>query len=174
MNIVLYRSKYGHTLQYATWIANALNAELRAFDAFKKKEIANYDTIVFGTGVYVGAMNGIKKALKMFANKSIVIFACGGNAGVEADIKQIKDHNFTAEQLAYHSFFYLPGGLDLSKVKGIMKFFMNMGKKALQAKQDKTKDDIEFLKGFEQPTYYVDEANIASLVDFVRSRTTSK
>ncbi|MCK7487702.1 MAG: flavodoxin domain-containing protein [Bacillus subtilis] len=111
MNIVLYRSKYGHTLQYATWIANALNAELRAFDAFKKKEIANYDTIVFGTGVYIGAMNGLKKALKMFANKPVVIFACGGNAGIEADIQHIKDHNFTQDQLAFHSFFYLPGGL---------------------------------------------------------------
>jgi menaquinone-dependent protoporphyrinogen IX oxidase len=167
VNIVLYLSKYGHTKQYASWIAKALNADIMPFNEFRKKDLIKYDHVIFGTGVYIGKMNGIKKALKMFHHKPAVIFACGGNAGVEEDIKRITEVNFSPELLAFHKFFYLPGGLDLSKVRGIMKFFMNIGRKSLQNKPDKTKDDIEFLKGFEHPTYFVDEKHIAPIVDYV-------
>lgn len=165
MNIVLYRSKYGHTMQYAKWIGEALNADVKPINKFRRKELSKYDTVIFGTGVYVGKMSGLKKALKMLKNKPSVIFACGGNPGIEEEIQRIKDTNFTKELLSYHTFFYLPGGLDFSKVKGIMKFFLQIGRKALQNKQNKTQDEIEFLKGFEHPTYFVDKRNIEPIVN---------
>ncbi|MDP2424917.1 MAG: flavodoxin domain-containing protein [bacterium] len=169
MIIVLYLSKYGNTLQYASWIADALNAELRPFTKFRKSEISNYDTIIFGTGVYIGKMNGLSKALKMFSKKPSIIFACGGNSGVEEEVKKITDHNFTSNSLLLHKFFYLPGGLDFNKVKGIMKFFLSIGKNSLLKKPDKTQEEIEFLNGFINPTNYVDELHIQPIVDYVRS-----
>ncbi len=37
-NIVLYKSKYGNTLQYATWIAEELGWELRDFLNLKRQK----------------------------------------------------------------------------------------------------------------------------------------
>ena len=120
-NIVLYKSRYGNTFQYATWIAEALQWEIREFSEFKKEEINEYQNIIFGTGVYMGKMNQIKKVLKWFEDKPIIIFACAGNNNVREDIEVIKRNNFTEEQLAFHKFFYLPGGVDFSKVQGLFK-----------------------------------------------------
>jgi menaquinone-dependent protoporphyrinogen IX oxidase len=122
--IVLYKSKYEHTKQYATWIANELNFELRDLSAFKKKENDNYEIFIFGSGVYMGKMNQIKPVLKIFSKKPISIFACAGNPGLEKEINDIKQANFNSDTLGYHKFFYLPGGVDFTKVKGFMKFFI--------------------------------------------------
>ena len=168
-NIVLYKSKYGNTLQYATWLSEALNFELRDFKAFKKREIKNYQTIIFGSGVYMGKMNKVKKVLKWFQDKPIIIFACAGNLNVERDIEEIKNANFTLEQLKYHHFFYLPGGVDFTKLKGLMKsmvkFFINM----IERKKDKTPDEIAILDGYKHPSHYVDKKYIEEIVNFVQT-----
>ncbi|PKL00382.1 MAG: hypothetical protein CVV56_06585 [Tenericutes bacterium HGW-Tenericutes-1] len=168
-NIVLYKSKYGNTLQYATWLSETLGYELRDFKDFKKREIKNYQTIIFGSGVYMGKMNKLKKVLKWFNEKPIIIFACAGNLNVEKDIEEIKKANFTLEQLKYHHFFYLPGGVDFTKLKGLMKsmvkFFINM----IEKKQDKTPDEIAILDGYKHPSHYVDKKYIEKIVNYVQT-----
>ncbi len=167
--IVLYKSKYGNTKQYAEWISESLNWELRDFSKFKAKEIASYDQIIFGSGVYMGKLNKIKKVLSMFKNKPIIIFACAGNSGLEKEIQDIKDNNFKKEDLSYHKFFYLPGGVDFSKVKGIMKMFINVFRKLLEKKKDLTHDEQEILKGFTEPTNFVDKKHIKEIVEYVKT-----
>lgn len=167
-NIVLYKSKYGNTLQYATWIAEELGWELRDFSDFKKKEVEEYDKVIFGTGVYMSRMNKLKKALKIFQNKSIIIFACAGNNNVDKDIQDIKTNNFKNDELSFHHFFYLPGGVDFSKITGIMKVFLNFFRKMLEKKKDKTRDEEEIMKGFTNPTNLVDKKHITDIVEFAR------
>ena len=168
-NIVLYKSKYGNTLQYATWLSESLHFELRDFKDFKKREIKNYQTIIFGSGVYMGKLNKVKKVLKWFQDKPIIIFACAGNLNVERDIEEIKKANFTLEQLKYHHFFYLPGGVDFTKLKGLMKsmvkFFINM----IEKKKDKTPDEIAILDGYKHPSHYVDKKYIEEIVNYVNT-----
>jgi menaquinone-dependent protoporphyrinogen IX oxidase len=167
--IVLYKSKYGHTKQYATWIADDLDFELKDFSKFNKRDIDSYETIIFGSGVYMGKMNQIKSVLKMFSNKPIIIFACAGNPGLEKEINDIKETNFNPEDLAYHKFFYLPGGVDFSKVKGFMKLLVNMFHFILKHKKNLTNDEKQILKGYTDPTYYVDKKYIKDIVDYVKS-----
>jgi len=167
-NIVLYKSKYGNTLQYATWIAEELDWEIRDFSKFKKTEISNYQNIIFGSGVYMGKMNKIKKVLKWFKEKPIIIFACAGNNNVEKDINDIKNNNFNEEQLAFHKFFYLPGGVDFSKVKGDFKVMLNIFKKYIEKKNNKTKDEKAILKGFYNPTNYVNKGHIEEIVSYAK------
>lgn len=168
-NIVLYKSKYGHTSQYASWIAEELNWELRDFSDFKKTEIDNYDNIIFGTGVYMGKMNKIKKVLKWFEDKPIIIFACAGNNNVEKDIDDIKKNNFTEEQLDFHKFFYLPGGIDFTRVDGIFKHMLMVYKKYLERKKNKTEDEKAILEAYYNPTYYVDKKHIENIVSYAKN-----
>lgn len=168
-NIVLYKSKYGNTLQYATWISEELNWELRDFSKFKKSEIKNYQNIIFGSGVYMGKMNQIKKVLNWFDNKPIIIFACAGNDNVQKDIEVIKANNFNEKQLNFHKFFYLPGGVDFSKVKGVFKMMINVFRKMLEKKKDKTPDEKAILEGFTNPTNLVDKKHIEEIVNYAKS-----
>ena len=168
-NIVLYKSKYGNTLQYATWISEELNWELRDFSKFKKSEIKNYQNIIFGSGVYMGKMNQIKKVLNWFDNKPIIIFACAGNDNVQKDIEVIKENNFNEKQLNFHKFFYLPGGVDFSKVKGVFKMMINVFRKMLEKKKDKTPDEKAILEGFTNPTNLVDKKHIEEIVNYAKS-----
>ncbi|WP_027107855.1 flavodoxin domain-containing protein [Lacticigenium naphthae] len=167
-NIVLYKSKYGHTFQYASWIAEELNWEIRDFSKFKKTEIKDYDTIIFGSGVYMGKMNKVKKVLEWFKDKPIIIFACAGNNNVEKDIADIKNNNFNEDQLAFHTFFYLPGGIDFSKVRGIIKIFLNIFIKNVERKKNKTEDEEGIIESYYHPTNYVDKKHIEALVAYAK------
>lgn len=168
-NIVLYKSKYGNTLQYATWISAELDWELRDFSKFKKSEIKNYQNIIFGSGVYMGKMNQIKKVLNWFRDKPIIIFACAGNNNIEKDIEVIKENNFNEIQLNFHKFFYLPGGVDFSKVKGVFKMMINVFRKMLEKKKDKTPDEQAILEGFTNPTNLVDKKHIEEIVNYAKN-----
>lgn len=168
-NIVLYKSKYGNTHQYASWIAEELDWELRDFSEFKKKEIRNYQKIIFGGGVYMGKISRKSQVLEWFKDKPIIIFACGGNNNVEKDINDIKRNNFTEEQLDFHEFFYLPGGVDFSKVKGVYKMMLNVFRKIMEKKKKKTNDEEAILEGFTNPTHYVDRKEIEAIVAYAKS-----
>ncbi|WP_035053765.1 flavodoxin domain-containing protein [Carnobacterium pleistocenium] len=167
-NIVLYKSKYGNTFQYATWIAEELDWEIRDFSKFKKSEIKNYNTIIFGSGVYIGRMNNIRKVLEWFKEKPIIIFACAGNNNVEKDITDIKTNNFNKDQLAFHTFFYLPGGIDFSKVKGIVKLMINIFIKIIEKKKNKKEDEEAILESYYHPTSYVDKKHIQAIVSYTK------
>lgn len=165
-NIVLYKSRYGNTFRYASWIAEELGWELRDFSKFKKAEINGFQNIIFGTGVYMGKMNKLKKALKWFKEKPIIIFACAGNNNSRKDIGDILRSNFSREQTEFHKFFYLPGGVDFNKVKGISKAMLNVFKKVMEKKKNRTKDEEAILEGFYHPTNYVDRKEIRAIVAY--------
>ena len=167
--IVLYRSKHGHTKRYAAWIAAALGCDAKELKSVSKKELKRYDTVLFGTGIYMGNMKKLGKFKRMIGDQKAIIFAVGGSLETDEYGAEVRDRHFSHDELNQFTFFYLPGGIDLTKVKGVLKFFLNIGRKGLENKKDKTKDDIEFLRGFHNPTDHVDKKHIAELVDYVRN-----
>ncbi len=78
--IVIYKSKYGSTKDYALWIAEVLGC-----DAFPSKEVnigklAAYDTIIYGDGLYAEMIAGISLITKNFeqlARKNLIVFTTG-------------------------------------------------------------------------------------------------
>ena len=71
---VIFKSKYGSTRKYAQWIAADLQADLFAADKIKVRDLAPYQTIVYGGYLYAGSIAGIKLLTKriMFKNSSIL------------------------------------------------------------------------------------------------------
>jgi len=173
MTLVTYKSKYGHTQKYATWIAQQLNADLKPLSDVKKKDVSKDDIIIFGTGVYMGKMNGLTKAFKVFNHQPMIVFACGGHLNKPEEIEKLKIKNSLEPDSFKGKFFYVPGGLDFSQVKGIMKPILRIVEKMLKNKVDKTEEEIEMLEGFTNPTYYVDEIYIKEIVDYVKALKTS-
>ncbi len=167
--IVLYQSKYGHTKRYAEWIAMELGCVAKPLDETSRKELTTYDTVIFGTGIYMGKMKKLGKFKRMIKDQRPIVFAVGGSLEITEYGEEVEAKNFTPDERNKFPFFYLPGGIDLTKVKGVLKFFLNIGRKGLENKKDKTKDDIEFLRGFHNPTDHVDRKHIVELVDYVRN-----
>lgn len=168
-NIVLYKSKYGNTLQYATWIAEELGWELRDLSHFKQSEIPNYQHVIFGCGVYMGRMNQLSKVLRWYKHQPIILFACAGNLNVVEEIETIQARNLTQEQRAFHHFFYLPGGVDFSKMKGIAKRMVNLYIKHLANKKNRTANENAIWDSMIHPTNYVDKKYIDDLVAYAKN-----
>ncbi len=76
--VVIYKSKYGSTKQYAQWIAEALDADL--FDVAKVRDLGQYQTIVYGGGLYASGIIGsdfLVKNYELLKEKRIVVFTVG-------------------------------------------------------------------------------------------------
>lgn len=69
---VVYASKYGSTKQYAQWIAEELSADLFESNKIPINELKEFDTIIYGGGLYAGTIKGINliiKNLELIKNK---------------------------------------------------------------------------------------------------------
>jgi hypothetical protein len=97
---VLYYSKYGSTRQYAEWIAEELGADLIDAKArrLKLRDIRDYDTIIYGGGIYSGGIKGVelitKNWSKGLSEKRVIVFAVGIAVDIEANREQCREINF--------------------------------------------------------------------------------
>lgn len=171
MNIVVYQSKHGHTKQYAQWIASALQCQSKPLSDMKKDEWDSYDQVIFGGGIYMGKIQGWKKAQRHRKNKPIVLAACGANQGTEADLAYVKTRNMTPSQQAKIPFFFLPSTMDLGQTKGFLKWMMSNIVAMIEKKPNPTEDDRKFLEMMKPTKERMDIAFIDDLVRFVQERS---
>lgn len=78
--IVLYKSKYGSTETYARWIAEELGCEVCDGAKVKVDTLKNYDSIVYGGGLYAEVIAGlslITKNIDILKDKKIAVFSTG-------------------------------------------------------------------------------------------------
>ncbi|WP_319377880.1 flavodoxin domain-containing protein [uncultured Methanocorpusculum sp.] len=78
--VVVYKSKYGSTEQYAKWIAEELGADLKSAEQTKLDDLFPYDTIIYGAGVYVGCIAGIALIAdnyEQLKDKKLIVFTVG-------------------------------------------------------------------------------------------------
>ena len=78
--IVVYKTKYGSTKTYAEWISEELGCEMKDAKDVSVEELENYDTIVYGGGLYAEAINGaslITKNIETLKDKKIAIYSTG-------------------------------------------------------------------------------------------------
>ena len=57
---VIYKSRYGATKRYAGWIALKLGADLYEVSDIRKKDLNEYETIIYGGPLYSEKIKGIK------------------------------------------------------------------------------------------------------------------
>lgn len=78
--IVIYKSKYGSTKTYAEWIAEEMDCETVEASKVKADDLADYDTIIYGGGLYAEVIAGvtlITKNLDKLDGKKIIIYTTG-------------------------------------------------------------------------------------------------
>ncbi len=175
--LVLYKSKYGATKQYAQWIAESLNADIFEVAELKNIDFSIYDKLVYGGGLYAGGINGIDSIVKNFdkiRDKKIIIFTVGlADTKNQDNINSIKNSinkTLPAELVEKSQIFHLRGAMDYSKLGTIHKGMMAMMKKSVSKKaQDKlTQEDREMLETYGKQVSFVSRENIDEIINTLK------
>lgn len=174
--VVVYKSKYGGTAQYAKWISEKLQCDLYEAGSFNFDDKINYENIIFGGGLYAGSINGIKllkKNRKNLKNKNIIIFTVGF---VNPSLKDNADNiaGRLKECLGEEIFekiklFHFRGRLDYGKLSLIHGLMMKMLRIMLLKKprEERTDSDREILNSFGGKVDFSDESSVLPLIEYV-------
>lgn len=135
--IILYQSKYGATKKYAQWLTEATGfpcAEIKKADI---RQMATYDTIILGGGIYASGIAGLsflKKHYGKLKDKKIIVFCVGASPYDEKAVSEITQHNLK-DDLVGLPLFYCRGAWDEEAMGFTDRTLCKMLQKAV-AKQD--------------------------------------
>lgn len=131
--VVIYKSKYGATEQYARWIADELECDLVRAEDFKAKDFDRYDNIIYGGGLQAGGIKGfdlIKKNRRRLAGKKVVTFVVGLSVDNKENRMEVRDINLDKDELKSMTLYYCKGAFKPEAVtgldKGIIKICISM------------------------------------------------
>ena len=144
--IVIYTSQTGFTKRYAEWISEASGAECVEFKQSKKKNLSDYDAIIYGGWFMAGGIKNLdwfKKQISSLAaaGKKIMVYGVGGSPADSPEIPTAMRRNFTDEEWNSLKTFYCPGGYNYEKMSVFSKVMMKMFTKMLANKKDASEED---------------------------------
>lgn len=170
---VVYKSKYGSTKKYAQWIAEETNADLFENSKTDVRDLIQYDTIVYGGGLYASGIAGISlitKNYEVLKDKRIVVFTVGLASTDRKEVfYSIIEKNFSQEMCDNIEFFHLRGGIDYKKLGFIHRSMMAMLKTVISKKDPEklTDDDRELLATYGDKIDFTDKNSLKPLLVFL-------
>lgn len=171
--VVIYKSKTGFAKKYAQWIAEELQCDIKENEKLTLKDIMQYDTIIYGGGLYAVGINGInliKNNFDVLKSKNLIVFATGATPPRDEDLKKVWESNFTEEQRQKIKFFYCRGGFNYSKLNAGNKVLMNMMKIKLGNEKDNNQDAKDMLEAFDNPVDFTNRENILPILRYIEGR----
>jgi len=171
--VVVYKTKYGTTKQYAQWIAEELNSSIFEASEVKPSRLKNYDIVIFGGGLYAGGVIGSKLVAENPCN-SLIVFTVGAADPNDTDYSEILAKNFSQELLSGIKVFHLRGGIDYTKLSLVHKGMMAMLKKMVlkstkQNEAEISSEDKLFLETYGGKVDFTNRETIKPLIDYVRA-----
>lgn len=170
---VVYESKYGSTKKYAQWIEDELKADLFEQSKVNAERLKEYETIIYGGGLYASGIAGISiltKNYERLKDKKIIVFTVGLASTEDKEIfEPILQKNFTKEMQENITFFHFRGAIDYSKIGMIHNMMMRVLKRSIAKKdqEELTEDDKEFLATYGEKVDYKDKNSIEPLLSFI-------
>ncbi len=134
--IILYKSKYGATKQYAEWIAERTGFSCMKTEDADIKKVSGYDVILLGGGIYASGIAGLsflRKNIGKLKDKKIIVFCCGASPYEQKSYEALLQYNFKGE-LAGIPCFYCRGTFDLREMSFMDRTLCKMLRKAVAGK----------------------------------------
>jgi len=174
--LIIYFSKYGTTKQYAEWIATELNGDIFIINNFKQIDLSKYHTIILGSGLYAGSIQGIDLLIQNYEvikDKKLVIFTCGladysKPKNINSIFKRI-ENVMPKEILQNIKIFYLRGGINYKKLSLIHKIMMWMMKTMIRKNKienDDKEEYQEFMETYGKIVDFTNKKNINELTTY--------
>lgn len=172
--IVIYKSKYGATRAYAEWIAEELGCKAVDAKSVKADMLGDYDTIVYGGGLYAEVIAGvtlITKNLQKLAGKKIAVFTtgitpldCRGYYDKLVIEKNFKDPAML-DKLRVFNFM---GKMILSELTPVHRGALKTLKKIMQGKENPSEMEKLLIELCDADGDFTDRSAIGGLIEYVR------
>lgn len=172
--IVIYKSKYGSTKQYAEWIAEALNCEIKEAKSVKADDLLNYDTIIYGGGLYAEIIAGVSlitKNIEKLKDKKLIVYTTGITP---PEVREYYDHevlekNFKLEMLEYIKIFNFLGRMVMAELSVPHRTAIKTLKKIMSSKKNPTDMEKMLAELCDVDGDFTDKSVIDDLVDYAKN-----
>ncbi|VVB76614.1 Flavodoxin domain protein [uncultured archaeon] len=164
--IVIYRTKYGSTRQYAQWIAEELSCDAVPLADFDMGRLSTYDSVIFGTYYRVGKMVDIRFLIdnwKALGSKKVILFSVSGSPPDNPEIKEKYEAQVPAEIRARLSYFPLRGRIKNLDIIDTVLMVFPKAKAFFDALRSGKKEDYATLRTMSNFDG-VDRASIAQII----------
>ncbi len=171
--IVIYKSKYGSTRAYAEWIAAALSCQAVEARSVKAADLAKYDTIIYGGGLYAEVINGvhlITKNLDLLKDKKIAVFSTGITPLHCRDYydKLVTEKNFKPEMLEKLRVFNFMGKMILDELSVVHRTALKTLKKIMSSKENPTEMEQLLVELCDADGDFTDKSAIGPLLEYIK------
>ncbi len=171
--IVIYKSKYGSTKAYAQWIAEELNCEAVDAKTVKADDLSQYDTIIYGGGLYAEVINGvtlITKNLDKLTGKKIAVYTTGITPLDCRDYydKLVIEKNFKPEMLQQIKIFNFLGKMIIDELSIVHKTAIKTLKKIMSGKENPTEMEKLLVELCDSDGDFTDKNAISELIEYVK------
>ena len=173
--IVIYKSKYGATKQYALWIGEELGCKIVDAKNIKASDLAEYDNIIYGGGLYAEVINGVSlitKNIDKLKDKKIAVFttAITPLECREYYDKMVVEKNFKTGVPENIKIFNFMGKMLMNELSLVHKTALKTLKKIMSGKENPTDMEKLLIKLCDADVDYTDKDSIAPLLDYIKSR----
>ncbi len=171
--IVIYKSKYGSTAAYAQWIAEELGCQAVDAKAVKADDLADYDTIIYGGGLYAEVINGvtlITKNIDKLKCKKIAVYTTGITPMEYREYydKLVLEKNFKAGVPQNIKIFNFMGKMILNELSIVHRTAIKSLKKLMQGKEKPTEMEKLLVELCDKDGDFTDKDAIAPLISYCK------
>lgn len=151
---IIYESNAGHTEEYAKMLANKLKLECISLKEYKKDD----EQIIFLGWVYANNIQGYKQVKD--SSNILCTIAVGMNFESDKNTNLLIETNNIKEK-----FFYLQGGVDYKRLKGIKKIMFKLVAESV-IKENKP-EDRELIEILQKENDCIKEENLNDILAFI-------
>ena len=172
-SIVVYKSKYGSTKNYAEWIAEELSCEAVNAKKVNADDLTKYDTIIYGGGLYAEVINGVSlitKNIDKFKNKKIIVYSTGITPLNYREYydKLVIEKNFKPEMLSKIKIYNFLGKMVLNELSFAHRTALKSLKKIMSSKENPTEMEKLLVELCDADGDFTDRNAIDELLNYAK------
>lgn len=171
--IVIYKSKYGATQKYARWISEELNCEMKDAKTVNIDELLQYDTIIYGGGLYAEVINGvilITKNIDRLKDKKLIVYTTGITPIECRDYydKLVIEKNFNLDMLKYIKVYNFMGKMILDELSLVHKTALKTLKKIMQGKENPSEMEKLLIELCDANGDFTSKESVKELIEYAK------
>ena len=171
--IVVYKSKYGSTKQYAEWIAEELSCDAVDEKNVKIDDLEKYDTIIYGGGLYAEVINGVillTKNMDKLEGKKLIVYSTGITPLKYREYydKLVIEKNFKPEMLEKIKVYNFLRKMILDELTIVHRTALKTLKKIMQGKENPTEMEKLLVELCDANGDFSDREAIKDLVEYAK------
>ena len=171
--IVIYKSKYGSTKTYAEWIAEELSCKVVDAKQVKIDDLADYDTIIYGGGLYAEVIAGvtlITKNIEKLKDRKLIVYTTGITPldCREYYDKMVIEKNFKGEVASQVKVFNFLGKMVMDELSLVHRTALKTLKKIMSSKENPSEMEKMLVDLCDADGDFSDRNAIVDLVNYAK------